>query len=87
MKFLGGADGSSGGRSHPFGGILSKIGRLISNIVHRNLFAEKIFLENKEYLGTVLSHMKMDYDNPILREWCILCIRHLCEGNLNFYLM
>ena len=30
-------------------------------------------------LGAILSHTKMDVDNPMLREWCLVCIRNLCS--------
>ena len=35
--------------------------------------------EGKLRLGALLSHTKMDVDNPMLREWCLVCIRNLCS--------
>lgn len=32
-------------------------------------------------LALVLSHCNVDSQNPYLREWALLCVRHLCEGN------
>ena len=30
-------------------------------------------------LGAILSHTKMDIDNPMLREWCLVTVRNLCS--------
>lgn len=30
-------------------------------------------------LGAILSHTKMDVDNPMLREWCLVTVRNLCS--------
>ena len=35
--------------------------------------------EGKLRLGAILSHTKMDVDNPMLREWCLVAIRNLCS--------
>ena len=35
--------------------------------------------EGKLRLGAILSHTKMDVDNPMLREWSLVCIRNLCS--------
>lgn len=32
-------------------------------------------------LALVLSHCNVDSRNPYLREWALLAVRHLCEGN------
>lgn len=32
-------------------------------------------------LALVLNHCNVDSRNPFLREWALLCVRHLCEGN------
>ena len=33
--------------------------------------------EGKLRLGMILSYTKMDIDNPMLREWCLVVIRNL----------
>ena len=33
--------------------------------------------EGKLRLGMMLSYTKMDIDNPMLREWCLVVIRNL----------
>lgn len=67
---------------HPFSGFLSKIVKLIANLTHNtNAAVEQTFRRNKDYLGLVLMHTKMDEDNPTLREWCLLVIRNLCMGS------
>lgn len=41
---------------------------------------EDFWLDEKRgwpYLGLILSHTKLDIDNPTLREWCLLFIRHI----------
>ena len=35
--------------------------------------------EGKLRLGMILSYTKMDIDNPMLREWCLVAIRNLCS--------
>ena len=35
--------------------------------------------EGKLRLGAILCHTKMDIDNPMLREWCLVAIRNLCS--------
>lgn len=36
---------------------------------------------SSEGLALVLNHCNVDSRNPYLREWALLCVRHLCEGN------
>eukprot|EP01038_Epipyxis_sp_PR26KG_P004755 gene4755-6667_t len=33
-------------------------------------------------LAVVLSHCATDFQNPIAREWALLCVRNACENNL-----
>ena len=33
--------------------------------------------QGKLRLGVILSNTKLDVDNPTLREWCLVTIRHL----------
>jgi hypothetical protein len=32
-------------------------------------------------LATVLSHCATDFDNPLSREWALMCVRNACEGH------
>lgn len=32
-------------------------------------------------LAEVLSHCATDFENPLAREWALLCVRNACEGN------
>lgn len=34
-----------------------------------------------EGLGVLLSHCNVDSSNPFLREWALLAVRNVCEGN------
>ena len=67
---------------HPFAGYLSKIVSLVCSLTYRaNLRVEDFFMspDGKLRLGAILSHTKMDVDNPMLREWCLVAIRNLCS--------
>ena len=67
-------------KPHPFPGLLSKLTNLIAILTYQSKQAsEQAFLTHKEYLGLILSHTKMEDDNPTMREWCIMIIRNLCE--------
>ena len=68
--------------SHPFAGYLSKIVSLACSLTYRaNTRVENYFMsqQGKLRLGAILSHTKMDVDNPMLREWCLVTIRNLCS--------
>ena len=67
---------------HPFAGFLSKLVSLVCSLTYRaNQQVEHYFLspDGKLRLGAILSHTKMDVDNPMLREWCLVVIRNLCS--------
>ena len=66
-------------QNHPFGGFLSRLAKLISNLTYLSASSEGPFRKNKEFLGLVLGYTKMDEDNPTLREWCLLIVRNLCQ--------
>jgi hypothetical protein len=38
-------------------------------------------LRERSGLPLVLSHCGTDFENPLAREWALLCIRNACEGN------
>lgn len=67
---------------HPYAGFLSKLVSLVCSLTYRrHARVEDFFMsvEGKLRLGALLSHTKMDIDNPMLREWCLVCIRNLCS--------
>ena len=67
---------------HPYAGYLSKLVSLVCSLTYRrHQRVEDFFMSNdgKLRLGAILSHTKMDIDNPMLREWCLVCIRNLCS--------
>jgi hypothetical protein len=46
---------------HPFGGFLSRLTRLLSNLTYmEGPRSEAVFRKNKDYLGLVLSFTKID---------------------------
>jgi hypothetical protein len=66
--------------THPFAGFMSAIVCLTCNLTYfKNLSIEVYFSSEKgwSHLGLILSHTKLDVDNPSLREWCILFIRNI----------
>ena len=54
---------------------------LVCNLSYKSLDnLEKFWLEETRgwpLLGLILAHTKLDIDNPTLREWCLLLIRHI----------
>ena len=67
---------------HPFSGFLSKLVSLVCSLTYRpDKRVEDFFMsepDGKLRLGAILTHTKMDVDNPMLREWCLVVIRNLC---------
>ena len=55
--------------------------RLLANLCYKNQVAVDTFIETPEYLGLILSHTKLDFHYPTLREWSLITIRNLCEGS------
>jgi hypothetical protein len=66
---------------HPFAGFIGNAVSLISNLTYlKNDKIEKFWLDDKRgwpILGLIMAHTKLDIDNPTLREWCMLFIRHI----------
>lgn len=61
---------------------MSKLVSLVCSLTYRaNDRVENYFLtpNGKLRLGAILSHTKMDVDNPMLREWSLVCVRNLCS--------
>ena len=67
---------------HPFAGYNSKMVSLVCSLTYRKeQRVEDFFMSppGKLRLGMILSYTKMDIDNPMLREWCLVVIRNLCS--------
>ena len=56
--------------------------RLLSNIAHINPLVQNYILQN-DYLLLLLNFAKFDAKNPYIREWSIVLIRNLTDGNLS----
>jgi hypothetical protein len=54
--------------------------RLVANAAYRHTGVQDTVRESGG-LHAVLSHSGYDVANPLIREWAILAIRNLCEGN------
>ena len=55
--------------------------KVIGNLTHQCVAAQDM-LRTTNSLITVLNHTYTNFNNPLLREYSLLCIRHACEGNL-----
>lgn len=42
----------------------------------------KDMIRTREGLPVILSYCVTDFENPLCREYALMCIRNLCEGNL-----
>lgn len=63
-----------------FAGYFSKLAKLVANLTYLQKHAvEDTFFKNKEYIGLILGHTRMDENNPTLREWCLMVLRNLCQ--------
>ena len=63
-----------------YAGFFSKIAKLLANLTYLQKQAvDDVFMKNKEYLGLVLGHTRMDENNPTLREWCLMVLRNVCQ--------
>ena len=66
--------------SHPFGGYLGTIVCLISTLsFEKNQKLEQFWQSEQgwNFLGLILTHTKLDVDNPNLRDYCWLFIRNI----------
>ena len=67
---------------HPFAGYMTQLVSLVCSLTYRQNQSVEDFMmteDGKLRLGAILSHTKMDVDNPMLREWCLVIIRNLCS--------
>jgi hypothetical protein len=77
------ADAGKDQKQHPFAGVLSRATRLISNIIADNPSAVRVFEMGPEKLNLIFSKTNLDFDNPTMRENCILCIKYLTDNSEN----
>ncbi|CAI5724883.1 unnamed protein product [Hyaloperonospora brassicae] len=61
-------------------GYRSSLIRLIGNLCFRHTVHQDLVRENG-YLPLFLSHCNVDEANPMIREWSLVALRNLCEGN------
>lgn len=67
----------------PLSGFLTKSSRLIATLTSVNSpKVEEVFRtkenSSKREIGLILTHTKMNLQNPTLREWNIVTIRNIC---------
>uniref|UniRef100_A0AAV1TXV4 Ataxin-10 domain-containing protein n=1 Tax=Peronospora matthiolae TaxID=2874970 RepID=A0AAV1TXV4_9STRA len=61
-------------------GYRSSLIRLIGNLCFRHTEHQDLVRENGN-LPLFLSHCNIDEANPMIREWSLVALRNLCEGN------
>jgi len=64
---------------HPFGGAITWSLWFLARLLADNKPAVKIFEMNPDKVNVILSKTVIDFDNPLMQENAILCIRHLTE--------
>mmetsp|Transcript_17454 Transcript_17454/g.28193 ORF Transcript_17454/g.28193 Transcript_17454/m.28193 type:complete len:490 (+) Transcript_17454:113-1582(+) len=55
--------------------------RVIANVCYKRVTNQNVVREHKNGLFVVLNQCNVDENSPYLREWAILAIRNLTEGN------
>ncbi|EEY53311.1 uncharacterized protein PITG_06952 [Phytophthora infestans T30-4] len=63
----------------PFG-YRSGLIRVIGNLSFRHTDHQDL-VRNEGYLPLFLNHCNIDETNPMIREWSLVALRNLCEGN------
>ncbi|CAH0519224.1 unnamed protein product [Peronospora belbahrii] len=61
-------------------GYRSRLIRVIGNLCFRHTGHQDLMRDNG-YLPLLLSHCNIDETNPFIREWSLVALRNLCEGN------
>ncbi|KAF6214212.1 hypothetical protein GE061_008951 [Apolygus lucorum] len=64
----------------PFFGVKGNLIRLLGNLAFRNKRNQDLVRE-AGCIPIILDSCKLDGDNPFIKEWSILTIRNLCDGN------
>ncbi|RLN90900.1 hypothetical protein BBJ28_00000325 [Nothophytophthora sp. Chile5] len=65
--------------TEPFG-YRSGLIRVIGNLSFRHS-AHQDLVRDEGYLPLFLNHCNIDETNPLIREWSLVALRNLCEGN------
>ncbi|GMF14107.1 unnamed protein product [Phytophthora lilii] len=65
--------------AEPFG-YRSGLIRVIGNLSFRHTDHQD-FVREQGYLPLFLNHCNIDETNPLIREWSLVALRNLCEGN------
>jgi len=55
--------------------------RIVANAVHRNPEIQDLVRSVPDGIYAILNQCNIDENSPFLREWGILAVRNLCEGN------
>jgi hypothetical protein len=66
---------------HMFYGYKSNLIRILGNICHSHRENQDLIRQHGG-IPLILNHCAVDYENPYLREWSVLCLRNVCEDNL-----
>ncbi|CAI5740853.1 unnamed protein product [Peronospora destructor] len=61
-------------------GYRSRLIRVIGNLCFRHTYYQDL-IRNEGYLPLFLNHCNIDETNPLVREWSLVALRNLCEGN------
>ncbi|RQM16112.1 hypothetical protein DD237_005030 [Peronospora effusa] len=61
-------------------GYRSRLIRVIGNLCFRHTYHQDL-IRDEGYLPLFLNHCNIDETNPLVREWSLVALRNLCEGN------
>jgi ataxin-10 len=61
-------------------GYRSAIIRVVGNLTYRHTDHQDL-VRDGGFLPLFLNHCNIDESNPLLREWSLVALRNLCEGN------
>jgi ataxin-10 len=76
------ASGAAGGTDDgPNDGSGPAAMHLLANLCFRCPAAQNAVLGMDGAIPLVLNHTRVDYKQPLIREWALFCVRNLCESN------
>lgn len=61
-------------------GYRSRLIRVVGNLCFRHTSRQNLVRE-EEFIPLLLAHCNVDDHNPLIREWALVALRNLCEGN------
>jgi ataxin-10 len=61
-------------------GYRSRLIRVAGNLCFRNTTRQDL-VRDEGFIPLVLAHCNIDEHNPLIREWALVALRNLCEGN------